>query len=57
MKIPCIKHKRMERFIVDQELRLVEAGKAIGITTRIRVKADVCRIFPHRSLVSIKGIR
>ena len=40
-----------------EELRLVEAGKAKGITTRIRVNADLCRVFPHRSMDSIKGLR
>ena len=42
--------------VAREELRLVEAGKAKGLTTRIRVNADLCRVFPHRLMDYIKGL-
>ena len=35
--------------VAREELRLVEEGWKLD-TTRVRVNADLCRAFPHRSL-------
>ena len=39
--------------VAREKLRLVEEGGKLG-TTRVRVNVDLCRVFPHRSLDSIK---
>ena len=43
--------------VAREEIRLGEVARAKGNTSRIRVNADLCRAFPHRSLDAVKGRR
>ena len=43
--------------VAREEIRLVEMAMMRGIRTRIGVNADLCSVFPHRSMDSIKGLR
>ena len=40
-----------------EEIRLGEVARAKGNMSRIKVNADLCRAFPHRTLDAVKGLR
>ena len=47
-----------ERVLVArEEIRLGEVARVKGNTSRIRVNADLCRAFPHRSMDAVKCLR
>jgi len=40
--------------VAREEIRLVRVARAKGVTGRVNVNADLCRVFPHRSMDSVK---
>ena len=40
--------------VAREEIRLVRVARAKGVTGSVNVNADLCRVFPHRSMDSVK---